>query len=921
MRLLLQFLLVLGLAAAPAFESLAGSADAALPAGASEVTSVEGITEYRLANGLQVLLVPDASKPTTTVNLTIHAGSRQEDYGETGMAHLLEHLLFRGTPTTRDVWAEFTRRGLRANGSTWLDRTNYFASFTANDDNLAWYLGWLADAMVNSFISREDLASEMPVVRNEMELGENRPSRVLLERALAVMYDWHAYGRSTIGARSDVEHVDISHLQAFYRKYYQPDNATLIVTGRFEPQAVLARIAAGFGAIARPTRVLEPAYTLDPAQDGEREVTVHRVGASPLVYMTYHVPPGASADFAAAALLVQALGDTPGGRLHKRLVEKHLAAGVFAYSFALADPGVVVLGVQLAPEQDVARARAEAARVLDALKTEPITAEEFERARTQWLNAWDKGFTDPEVIGVELSEAIAQGDWRLYFLARDQVRRLTLADLQRVADAYLVPSNRTVALFVPDAQPRRAPAPAKVDVAALVAGYKGDPNVALAETFDATPANLDARSQRSVLASGMKLLLLPKGTRGRAVQARLQLHFGDEKSLFGQQGVAAMMASLVDKGGAGLTRQQIADRFDRLRAQVAFAASGQTLSVSIDTVREHLPAVVALVGRLLREPAFPSEALEEKRRQWLAALAQSRSDPGALAANAIERHDNPYARGDLRYVPTFDEREADVKALDVERVRAFQRRFLSAASAEFAAVGDLDAAAVQAALVSAFGDWSRPADGALPYVRVPRPLVATTPMRLLIETPDKQNANLAATLALPLDDRQDEYAAMLLANHIFGGGGSSRLWKRIRETEGLSYDVRSYVDWSSVEPNSPWMSSAIFAPQNRAKVETAWREELARSVQSGFTQAELDEARASLLNFRRLARAQDAVVASRGVADLYLGRTFAYSQRIDDRLAAATLEQVNAAWRRYIDPTRMAVAWGGDFRAATPKSP
>jgi len=925
MRLLLPRLipvLVFGLLGLAGLDAGAqGPAAAALPAGTSEVTRVEGITEYRLANGLQVLLVPDASKPTTTVNLTIHAGSRQENYGETGMAHLLEHMMFKGTPTTRNVWAEFTRRGLRANGSTWLDRTNYFASFTADDANLAWYLGWLADALVHSTIAKEDLASEMTVVRNEMEMGENSPDRVLLDRAMAVMYDWHAYGRSTIGARSDVENVDISRLQAFYRKYYQPDNATLIVAGRFDAPAVLARIAASFGTIPRPTRIIEPTYTLDPTQDGEREVTVRRVGAAPLVYMAYHVPPGASADYAAASLVAQALGDTPSGRLHKRLVDQHLAASVFAYSFALAEPGLVLLGAQLAPGQDVDKARAEAARVLDGLAAEPISTEEFERARTQWLNAWDKGFTDPEVIGVELSEAIAQGDWRLYFLARDQVRKLTLADLQRVAKAWFVPDNRTVALFVPDAKPQRAPAPAKVDVAALVKDYKGDPNVALAEAFDATPAHLEARSQRSLLASGMKLLLLPKGTRGRAVQARLQLHFGDEKSLFGQQQVAGMMASLLDKGGAGLTRQQIADRFDKLRAQVGFSASGQTLTVSIDTVREHLGDVVALVGRLLREPAFAADVLDETRRQWLADLAERKRDPEALVANAIARHGNPYARGDLRYTPTFDETEADLKALSVDRVRAFHGRFLSAASAEFAAVGDFDAAALRATLVAGFGDWRSPADGALPYVRVARPLVAAPPVRLVIDTPDKQNANLEAALALPLDDTQADYAAMVLANHIFGGGGNSRLWKRIRETEGLSYDVRSVVEWSSLEPNSRWLSSAIFAPQNRVRVEAAWREELARSVKDGFTQAELDEARTSLLNYRRLARAQDAVLASRALADLYLGRSFAFSQQVDDRLAAVTLAQLNAAWRRYIDPARMAVAWGGDFRAVKNKSP
>ena len=167
------------------------------------VQTVEGISEYRLDNGLQVLLVPDDSKPTTTVNMTYRVGSRHENYGETGMAHLLEHLLFKGSPRHPTVWAEFSKRGLRANGSTSYDRTNYFASFAADDDNLKWYLGWQADAMVNSYIARKDLDTEMTVVRNEMERGENDPQRIMWQRSMASLFDWHNYGKSTIGARSD----------------------------------------------------------------------------------------------------------------------------------------------------------------------------------------------------------------------------------------------------------------------------------------------------------------------------------------------------------------------------------------------------------------------------------------------------------------------------------------------------------------------------------------------------------------------------------------------------------------------------------------------------------------------------------------------------------------------------------------------
>ncbi len=889
-------------------------AQAPLPEGMVRATEVEGITELRLANGLQLLLVPDESKPTTTVNLTVHVGSRQENYGETGMAHLLEHLVFKGTPTTRNVWAEFTKRGMRPNGSTSYDRTNYFASFSASEDTLKWYLGWLADAMVNSFIAREDLDTEMTVVRNEFEAGENNPGRVLLQKTFAAMWQWHAYGKATIGARSDIENVDIARLQAFYRRHYQPDNATLIVSGRFDAAKVLAWVATSFGPIPRPTRTLQPTYTLEPPQDGERQVTLRRSGGTPLVYMTYHVPSGAHPDFAAVQLLSLVLGDTPGGRLHKRLVEKKLAAQAFAGAWALAEPSPLILGAGLAPGQDLAKARATMAAVIDALRTEPVTAEELERARTQWLNGWEIGFTDPERVGVELSEAIGRGDWRLYFLQRDQVRKLTLDDVRRVAAEWLRPDNRTVGLYVPTDKPERAPAAGRVDIAALLKDYRGDAGAAAAEAFDPTPANLDARTLKSSLPAGLKIALLPKGTRGRVVQAQLSMHFGSESSLRGQEMVAMFAGALLDKGGAGMTRQQIADRFEQLQAEVGFGIDDQTLGVGITTRRDRLPAVIELVGRLLREPAFNAEVLEEQRRQVLASLERQRKEPEAVIGTRVGRHGNPYPRGDLRHVSTPDEAEQDAKAVTLAQVREFHRRFISAANGEFAAVGEMDPAAVRAALEKAFGSWRQPAAGPMPYQRLPQPLVDVPPERFVERTPDKANAHLLGVLGLPLKDSSPDYPAMMVANHIFGSGGNSRLWKRIREREGLSYDVRSTVRWSSTDANSPWRLSAIFAPQNQARVEAALKEEIERSLREGFTQQELDEAKAGLLNSRRLQRAQDGAVVGALSWNVYLGRSFAVSQATDEAIDKLSLEQLNAAWRRHIAPQRLVLGWAGDFK-------
>jgi zinc protease len=883
------------------------------PAKSPRVTSVEGIDEYRLPNGLQVLLAPDDSKPTTTVNLTFRVGSKHENYGETGMAHLLEHLLFKGTPTHKNVWAEFTRRGLRANGTTWTDRTNYFASFAQNDTNLHWYLSWLADASVNSNIARADLDSEMTVVRNEMEMGENDPQRVIWERTMASMYQWHNYGKSTIGARSDVENVDIARLQAFYKLHYRPDNATLVVAGKFDPLPTLAVIEHHFGAIPKAAAALPRLYTLDPEQDGEKTVTVRRAGGTPMVMVGWHLTSGAHPDFAAAQLIASILGEPGTGRLHKQLVEPGLAAAAYAVPFGFSDPSPLFAGLVTAPGQDVDKARTALLAAVDGLRTNPITQAELERAKIKLVNQWEKGFTNPEEIGVELSEAVAKGDWRLYFVQRDQIKNATLADVQRVANERLRADNRTVSTYLPVDNPQRAPKPVFADVAKIVGDYKGDPNVAKAEAFDPAPINLDRRTQRRTLPSGLKVALLPKGTRGRLVNAQLSLNHGDEASLRNQSTAGALMGAMLDHGGGGLTREQLQDQFDRLRAEVTFGVSGQKLAVNIQTVREHLPQVVTLVARVLKQPALTQASLDEVRKQTLASIEAQRKEPDAMINRWLLRLGNPYPRGHVRHVKTFEEAVEDLQAVKLDDVKRYAQRFVSAAHGEFSAVGDMDAAALSKVLDEQFGNWSAPA-GSASYVRVPHPLVTMTPQRHVISTPDKQNANLRAALSVPLDDKHADYPALLMANAIFGRGGSSRLWVRVRETDGLSYDVRSGLEWSSFEPHSRFVMSAIFAPQNQPKVETAIKQELARAVKDGFTQAELDDARAGLLNARRLARAQDDWVAGRWIENQHLGRDFAFDQRVDDALSRLTLDQVNAAFKKYIVPERIVYAWGGDFK-------
>jgi zinc protease len=566
-----------------------------LPQGVERITIVEGITEYHLANGLRVLLFPDPSKQTITVNMTVLVGSRDENYGETGMAHLLEHMLFKGSPRHRNIPQELSEHGARPNGSTWYDRTNYFETFQASDANLEWALDMEADRMVSSFVARKDLDSEMTVVRNEYEMGENHPTWIMVDRAVHAAFLWHNYGKSTIGARSDIENVPIERLQRFYHNYYQPDNVVLLVAGHFDEAKTLALIQQKFGPIPRPERVIQKTYTEEPVQDGERSVTLRRVGDVQAVCTVYHVPAGSHRNYAAIEILARVLGDTPSGRLHKALVETGKASSVSGYGYQLREPGVLIFSTEVRKEKSLEAARDTLLETIDGVITRPPTKEEVERARAQLLKEIDLDLNSSDRIGLYMSEWSAMGDWRLLFLDRDRIRQVTPEEVQRVARAYLKPSNRTVGLFVPTPTPDRAAIPLPPDVAQMVKDYHGDTHLEVGEAFDPSPANIDARTTGAQAAGGLKLALLPKKTRGGMVHASMTLRFGDQQSLKGQAMVGRLTAGMLMRGTRRHTRQQIQDEFDRLKARVWVWGDATSTQVSIETTRENLPPVMKLV--------------------------------------------------------------------------------------------------------------------------------------------------------------------------------------------------------------------------------------------------------------------------------------------------------------------------------------
>jgi len=880
------------------------------------VTTVEGITEYRLENGLRVLLFPDPSKPQITVNVTYMVGSRHEGYGETGMAHLLEHLLFRGSTNHPDIDQELNERGAQPNGTTWYDRTNYYEIFPASGDNLEWAIDLESDRMVNSFVRAEDLASEMTVVRNEMESGENDPYGILVERTFSTAYLWHNYGKSTIGARSDVENVPIERLRAFYEKYYQPDNALLTVAGNFDGELALDLIADRFGRIPRPERtgsdILYPTYTDEPTQDGERMVTLRRVGDLQYVTTMYHVPPGSHPDYAAVDVLAFILGDNPSGRLYRALVETRRATRTRASAYQLREASPLLLSATVDGSGDLQAVLGTMNEVVEAVASggAPATEEEVGRAKTSLLAGIANSFNSSASIALQLSEWASMGDWRLFFLHRDRIEAVTPEDVQRVAAAYLKPTNRTVGLFYPTPEPDRAEIPDMPDVDAMVDGYQGRAAVAEGEAFDPSPTNVEARTTRYALRNGMRVALLPKQTRGDLAMIHMRLSFGDERALTGRTTAAELAGSMLMRGTPEHTRQEISDELDRLQASGGVSGGAIIGQGQFQTVRQNVADVIRLMAEMVREPSFPESEFELLKEQSLASIAQQRTEPDALASIALARHMSDWPPGHPNYVETFDESEALIRAATLDEIEAFHADFYGPQSGNIVVVGDFDEAEVRSVIDEAFGDWQSPH----PFQRVASPYYDPPAERIAIDTPDKANAFFFAQQNLRMGDTHADYPALLMGSYILGGGVlNSRLATRIRTQDGLSYGVAAGLSAHPVDPLGQLFAYAIYAPENAEAVEAAFVEEVERALRDGFTEDELRTAKQGWLEGRQLSRAQDSSLAAALSQGLYFNRTLVQDAELEDRVAALTLGEVNRAFRTWIDLSRMTFAKAGDF--------
>lgn len=914
MRLILASLLALCLLA---FQPVSSQNTTAQP---QLVTAVEGIREYALKNGLRVLLIPDESQSNIVVNIVYKVGSRHEGYGESGMAHLLEHMLFKQAKKFPDIKKALADKGAFANGTTWYDRTNYYEILPASDENLRWSIDLEADRMINCKILPEELAKEFSVVRNEFEMGENYPSSVLQERVLSSMFLWHNYGKSTIGSKEDIERVKAENLKVFYKKYYQPDNAVLIVAGKFDEKKALQYIQQSFAPIPKPARVLQPTYTVEPPQDGERQVSLRRSGDIQYMGMGYHTPSLADKDYAANDALVEVLTNDPSGVFYKKLVDTKLASKVSGYTYVLHDPGMTYFELEVPKDKNIDSAKHELLAAADALAGMNFTAEDLERARNNRLKSIEDAMAKTIDFSVMLTEFIGAGDWRLWFLHRDRMEKLTLEDLRAVARKYYKPSNRTYGVFIPDAAPDRTVVSETPDLAKLLNGYKGKEVAAQKENFEVSIPNIKKNTVYGTLPNGGQYALLQKPTKGDKINASIALRFGDENSLMNKKYAPFLIGTMLKTGTTTKSKKEISDELDRIKTDISFSSAGDRLIISMNTDKKNLKAALALLEDMLRNPRFDEKEFEKVKLDTRADIEANMSDPQSVAGEKLNKLTTDYPKGHPNYAYSSAEALEDLAATSLDDIKSFYKDFYGANYSISTFVGELDPPVVTGFLNKAFGSW----DSKMKYATIAPRYFEVKGTTETINTPDKTNAIVLGNINLKMSETDKDYAATFMANELLGGGAflSSRIPNRLRENEGMSYGAGSFIESNYRFDLTKWGLYAIFNPQYKGRLDSAMRQEIDKAISGGFTKDELDKSRKAWLEMNKTSLGMNDFLARQLRWYIRDNRDLSDFTEFENKVKSLSLDAVNAALRKYFDKSKLVMVYSGEFdKTKQPEKP
>jgi zinc protease len=931
--------------------ALAQSSESAARRAAPHASNVErldslaGVTEYRLrSNGMKILMSPNHAAPVITFMVVYHVGSRNEAPGNTGSAHLLEHMLFNKSTknfgkanhkkTFQEVLYEAGADYSSSNMTTWNDRMNGYSTLPAEKLELAMKIE--ADRLGRALILDSERQPEMSVVRNEFEIGENSPYRALDKAVIASAIQAHPYHWDTIGYRTDIEGVSTEQLREHYRNYFHPDNSEAILVGDFDPAEALRMFDREFGLFPKSKAPIPKVITVEPPQEGERRVIVRRPGKVGIVEIAYMRPNSLHPDYVPLDVLSTILSVGVNSRLYQALVEPGLASDVDCTNYQLLDPYPIVVQATVASGRTHEAAEAAMKAALEKIAREGVSAAELERAKSQLEVSVIRGRDGTYQLAQSLGEAVASANWKWFLGYVGAVRAVTADDVKRVAATYLLPDHATVGWFIPadeKAEPKAAKvglAPMKLnqsgaggasDAVAAVKAAAAAPEVAAAaapatkasaktgaapHSASATHPGFGQRTLHRVLGNGLTLDIV-RNQALPTVAIQGTVFAGKMEAPSGKPAVPELTAMMLNRGTKSRDKREIAAAIDNMGAQLIVFASLQEATITGSGLTRDLRSILSILADELRYPAFADSELAKAKLEMKASVLRAADNTAQRAIDRLSRlalpADHPYRAA------TSDEALKSLDAAKTSDLRSFWSDRYVGAGTVLAVVGDVDPEETAALVDSLFGGMTR---GERPK-HDRKPETPNAPERTVETMKGKANVDFVYGQASGLKRNDPDYEASIIANAALGQSSlTSRIGKRVRDTEGLSYTLYSRFFWPDYV-DGLWAVDVAVAPQNVAKALKSTKEEIDRYAKEGITDAEVQTQKEFFAGNYLVRLGTNAGVASALCTAEKFGYGPGYLDEYPKRIRAVTKAQVNDVIKKRIQPNAMHLVVAGDL--------
>lgn len=845
-----------------------------------------GIKEYTMtSNGLRVLLKQDNTAPVATFMVTYEVGSRNEAIGYTGSTHLLEHLMFKGsrkfnTKKGNSVFQTLQSLGARMNATTWLDRTNYFAVLPS--EHLETLIEIEADRMRNAYIKEEDRQSEMTVVRNEFERGQNSPSGVLDENIWATAYQAHPYHHSTIGWKEDIENVSIERLREFYDTFYWPNNATAIAIGDFTEKDALSMIKKHFGKIRKSTKPIPEVYTAEPKQEGIRTITLKRAGQQGIVGVAHKTPAATHPDAPTFMVLSSILSSGKNSRFYKNITDKGLTTSVYIWDSLFRDPGLFTVYANLSPDVDHKTVEKAVVDEYEKIKKDGVSDEEVKNAQTQLIASMKFRQDGSYAIASGLNEAIASGDWTLYTTYNEKIDTVTKEDVQRIVKEYFKEDLSTIGYFIPlgaGGQNKKLATKAKDLENMKLKHYSEEEELLSSKVVDTEPVE------------GVRLLTLKRGS---GVVTLTGSMLGGDIYASENARTADMVAAMLDQGTTNMTKFEISAQLESAGARLGFFNGQARVGFSGKFLSEDTKMVFDLLADQLKNPLFAEEDLNKAKKRQIANYKRSKESTRGNATNNMLKAF--YGTGHQNSPTDPDKAIEEIKKITPKNLKDFHSKNYGAGTMVIVAVGDVDHNSLESLIKEGFEGWKKS-----PLQEKKEAGTANKVSdKVYVTMQDKTSTDFLVGTALGIDRYHPDYLPLYVATHTLGGNFSARLMQTVRVKEGLTYGINSSMRGFGNGNDGYWMVGGTFSPKLLSKGESSTLREIKKWSEEGITQKELDITKSTLTGGFQVGFDSTGGLAG-GILDaIIVHGDLTYLDSYPERIKAITLDEANTAISKYI---------------------